>query len=286
MKKRLRIGGVSEHFNLPWQLALDDDAFLTQNVLVDFHECPGGTGQMTEALRNGELDAALVLTEGAVADVLNNDECRLVKVYVDSPLIWGIHVAADSDIEEVGAIRDKRFAISRHGSGSHLIAIVDAVDRGWRTDNMKFCVVNTLDGARKALASGDADVFLWERHMTQQLIDRGEFRRVGEREVPWPAFVVSVRCEFLTDACDELRATLAIVENYADELRRNLDPAALIAETYGIAEHDAASWLQHVRWARGFEPPIAALQTICRTLVSQRLVDDTPFDLKRLWHQL
>ena len=88
---------------------------------------------MTAALAANELDVALLLCEGAVTNILRDHDHRLVKIYVASPLIWGIHVAADSDITTVDQIRDKVFAISRAGSGSHLIAIVDAAERGWST---------------------------------------------------------------------------------------------------------------------------------------------------------
>ena len=39
-------------------------------------------------------------------------------------------------------------------------------------------------------ASGNADVFFWEKFMTKPLVDAGRFRRVGEFVAPWPAFVV------------------------------------------------------------------------------------------------
>ena len=62
MAEHLRIGGVPEHFNLPWKLAVADRAFDSIGVEVAFIEHPGGTGAMTAALRAADLDAALLLT--------------------------------------------------------------------------------------------------------------------------------------------------------------------------------------------------------------------------------
>ena len=131
------------------------------NLKVEFIEVPG-TGAMSRMLQENELDVAIMLTEGAVADICNGSANRLVKVYADSPLIWGIHVVADSEIQKIDDIQGKRYAISRFGSGSHLMAIVDASERGWPTDDIEFVRIKNLDGARKALAADEVDVFLWK----------------------------------------------------------------------------------------------------------------------------
>lgn len=286
LTRRLRVGGVPEHFNLPWRLAIDDNAFSKTGAAVAYTDYPGGTGELTRALRDNELDVALVLTEGAVADILQHDRNRLVKIYVTSPLTWGIHVAASSDIRRIAAIRGKRIAISRYGSGSHLIAIVDAAERGWPTDDMTFVVVDSLDGAREALANGKADVFLWERHMTQPLVDAGEFRRVGQREVPWPAFAVSVRREILGSHAQEIRVVLDVVARYAAKLKRRKTAPLLIADTYGIRLADAEKWLKSVRWGVGYRRPTGALIRVARALEKQRVIAVDRFDPDSVWHHL
>ncbi|MGB5333226.1 MAG: PhnD/SsuA/transferrin family substrate-binding protein [Woeseiaceae bacterium] len=286
MTKLLRVGGVPEHFNLPWRLAMDDSAFSETGAAVEYADYPAGTGELTRALRDNELDVALVLTEGAVADIIQHDRNRLVKIYVDSPLIWGIHVAATSDIRKVAAIRGTRIAISRYGSGSHLIAIVDAAERGWPTDDMKFVIVDSLDGARRALASGKADVFLWERHMTQPLVDRGEFRRVGQREVPWPAFAVSVRRQIVGSHVHQIRAVLDVVTRYAANLKRRKTAALVIADTYGIRLADAEKWLAGVRWGGSYRRPTAALGRIAKALETQGVIGIGRYDPDKVWHRL
>ena len=60
------------------------------------------------------------------------------------------------------------------------MAMVDAQQRGWQPENVKFEIVGDLEGARRALADGRADVFMWEKFTTKHLVDSGEWRRVGE----------------------------------------------------------------------------------------------------------
>jgi hypothetical protein len=151
---------------------------------------------------------------------------------------------------------------------------------------MEFVVVDNLDGARKALANGNADVFLWERHMTQPLVDAGEFRRVGQREVPWPAFVVSVRRQILDTHGQPIRAVLDIVARYADNLRRRKSAPSLIAETYGIRLADAEKWLGGVRWGTGYRCPAAALARVATALGKQQVVDTDRFDPGQVWYPI
>ena len=203
---------MPEHFNLPLHQALDRGEFSHLDLEIEFHDYPGGTGAMTAALSEDKLDVALLLCEGAVTNILRGHDHRLIKIYVGSPLIWGIHVAASSDIAKIEEIRNKVYAISRAGSGSHLIAIVDAAERGWPIENMKFSKVDNLDGARAKLKSGKVDVFLWERFTTQPLVDQGEFRRIDQREVPWPAFCVSANIGVIDRFGPQLREIFEIVD--------------------------------------------------------------------------
>jgi len=212
---KFRVGGVPEHFNLPWHLAFEDKAFSEANLKVEYRDFPGGTGAMTRGLASDEIDIAILLTEGGITDILNGSENRIVKVYVQSPLIWGIHVSAKSKHQTIDDIKGQKYAISRFGSGSHLMAIVDADERGWPTADMQFVKVGGLDGARKSLPAGESDVFLWEWFTTKPFVDLQEFRRVGQRIVPWPAFVISVNKNRMNEHGPSIRKILEIVDVYS-----------------------------------------------------------------------
>ena len=131
--KKFQIGGVPEHFNLPWYLTLSAKEYTKEGINLRWKDYPSGTGAMCKALREKEIDMAVILTEGIVRDIIKGNDCKIVQVFVKSPLIWGIHVAESSDYENIEDLKGKTAAISRYGSGSHLMAYVNAENQNWDT---------------------------------------------------------------------------------------------------------------------------------------------------------
>jgi ABC-type nitrate/sulfonate/bicarbonate transport system substrate-binding protein len=250
----LKIGGVPEHFNLPWLRLAESRAL--DDLGVVWRDVPEGSGAMAAALRAGELDAALLLTEGAVAGAAAGG-FKIVSLYTASPLIWGIHVPAQSSLQTVADLRGRRYAISRRGSGSHLMSFVHAREQGWPTDDLDFVLVGTLQGAIDAFANGGADVFFWEKFMTKPLVDSGRFRRVVEFVAPWPAFVVCASDGALAKR-KPIGAALGRALDAAAELAASPGAAGVIADRYGLRPGDAREWLAATRWAA--RPEIGAEQ--------------------------
>ena len=94
-----RVAGVPEHFNAPWHIAKDNGAFEKAGFDVRWSTVSTGTGAMCKALAAKEIDMALVLTEGACADIMKGGDHKIVGVYVQSPLCWGVHVSAASKFQ-------------------------------------------------------------------------------------------------------------------------------------------------------------------------------------------
>ncbi len=70
-----------EHFNLPWHLAIQQGLFGKEGLNIHWREYPGGTGAMIRDLRSGDLDAAVLLTEGIVAGICKgNLRVRLLRL--------------------------------------------------------------------------------------------------------------------------------------------------------------------------------------------------------------
>ena len=169
----LRVGGVPEHFNLPWHLAMEEDDFEYDHLAIEWVSFPGGTGAMNAALRNNEIDVAIILTEGIIKDIIDGNPSKIVQTYVQSPLIWGIHVAANSTFQEVEDLENTKAAISRLGSGSHLMAYINAEKQHWDTTALDFEIVGDIEGAIDALTKDAAQYFMWERFTTKPLVDKG-----------------------------------------------------------------------------------------------------------------
>jgi len=195
--KTVKIAGVPEHFNLPWLMAIEEGAFENRGINLVWKDVPEGTGKMSELLATEQTDLAIVLTEGIVKSIIEGNTVKIVQEYIGTPLQWGIHVAADSKFQNVEDLQNAIVAISRYGSGSHLMSFVNAKSNGWDTSSLNFQVVNTLDGAIEALKFGKADYFMWEHFMTKPLVDKGIFRRLGDCPTPWPSFVIAANEGFL-----------------------------------------------------------------------------------------
>lgn len=247
----LKIGGVPEHFNYPWYLTLKNKEYQQHGINLRWTDFPGGTGDMCKALRSGEVDIAIVLTEGIIKDITEGNPSKILQTYVETPLIWGVHVSANSSLNTISDLKDKRIAISRYGSGSHLMAIVNAYNQGWNLDDLDFVVVKNLEGGIKALQEGDADYFLWEHFTTKPYVDQGIFRRVADCPTPWPCFVIAVRDEVLKKHPTEIKSVLNIINTQNTDFKQISNIDQTLAERYGQQLSDIQKWLSITEWNQG-----------------------------------
>lgn len=245
----LRVGGVPEHFNLPWHLADQRGQFQRAGIELEWRDCPGGTGEMRRLIETDELDLVVALTEGAAAAIADLCPMSILQWYVRTPLIWGVHVPPASQLNNIEQLQGKRFAISRPGSGSHLMAAVMAEQQQWPTNELEFVTVGNLDGAVEAFAQNRADGFLWERYTTQPLVDHGHMRRIGECPTPWPAFVLCGHHKVLEQHPDAIAALQTAIINACNALQDEPDLAGLIARRYGLEAEQVEHWLTRTRWA-------------------------------------
>ncbi len=245
----IRIAGVPEHFNQPWKILLESGSLENSGINATWSNVPEGTGKMCSMLRNSEADVAVILTEGIIRDITEGNPSKIVQVFVQTPLLWGIHVAANSPYQSVDDLKNKRVAISRPGSGSQLMALVNAKDQGWSTD-LDFVTVNTIDGAVSALTTGEADYFMWERFMTKPLVDNGTFRRVGECPTPWPCFVIAVRQEFLEKHLSVVKTMLEEINAITSNFKQIPNIAEVLASEFGQKTSDITEWLSLTEWSQ------------------------------------
>ena len=270
--KSLKIAGVPEHFNLPWHLCIENGEFEDAGIDLQWTDVPEGTGKLCQMLRDGETDIAVILTEGIVKDIVAGNDSKIVQVYVQSPLIWGIHVGAKSDYKKLADLKNGKVAISRYGSGSHLMAYVNAQNEGWDTKSLQFEIVNTLDGAIEALTNGTADYFMWERFMTKPIVDKGIFRRVADCPTPWPSFVIAVRSEVLKNDADAIGTILDIINQTTEEFKEIPSIDRTLAERYGQQVEDIDEWLDLTTWSQKKLDKIT-FDTLQNQLLSLEIID-------------
>jgi ABC-type nitrate/sulfonate/bicarbonate transport system substrate-binding protein len=270
--KSLKIAGVPEHFNLPWHLCIENEEFEEAGIDLQWTDVPEGTGKLCQMLRDGDTDIAVILTEGIVKDIVAGNDSKIVQVYVQSPLIWGIHVGANSDFKKLADLKNGKVAISRYGSGSHLMAYVNAQNQGWDIKSLQFEIVNTMDGAVEALTNGTADYFMWERFMTKPIVDKGIFRRVADCPTPWPSFVIAVRSEVLESDPDAIGTVLDIINQTTEEFKDIPSIDRTLSERYGQKVEDIGEWLDLTEWSQS-KLDKATFTTLQNQLLSLEIID-------------
>jgi ABC-type nitrate/sulfonate/bicarbonate transport system substrate-binding protein len=248
--KTIKIAGVPEHFNLPWHLAIESGDFKKEKIDLQWTDIPEGTGKMCQMLRDKQTDIAVILTEGIVKDIVAGNPSKIVQIYVASPLIWGIHVGAKSNYNTLSDLENTKAAISRLGSGSQLMAYVNANNQGWKTDNLQFEIVNTIDGAVKALTVGAADYFMWERFMTKPLVDQGIFKRIADCPTPWPCFVIAVRNEILETEPKIIAKILEIINHKTQLFKKIPNIENRLSESFHQKKEDIQEWLSLTEWSQ------------------------------------
>jgi len=283
--KKVNIGGVPEHFNLAWYLTLKNGEYKEENINLRWHDYYGGTGDMCKALRNGDIDIAVILTEGIIKDIIDGNPSKIVQTFVQTPLIWGVHVADHSNYKTVEDLKGTKAAISRYGSGSHLMAYINAENNDWNLEkDLDFEVIKNLDGAVEGLTEGIADYFLWEKFTTKPLVDNGTFRRIDNCPSPWPCFVIAVREGFIKNNKSELKTILNIINNTTSDFKDIPSIDKSIANRYEQQLEDVQEWLNITEWSQELIDK-KTLMNVQKELFALNIIPEI-VDYKKLTHKL
>lgn len=280
--KKVRIIGVPEHFNLPWHLAMEDSAFENRGIQLEWTDVPEGTGKMCQMLQNNETDLAIILTEGITKSISQGNSSKIVQEYVSSPLLWGIHVDAISPKTSIDDLKNDKVAISRMGSGSHLMAYVNAQNQGWEPENLEFDIINNLDGAVESLTKGSEAYFMWEHFTTKPLVDEGIFKRLGDCPTPWPCFVIAATDAFLKAHTGLLKHILEVINTYTLEFKQIPSIDRTLANRYNQKLEDIQEWLSKTFWGQK-QLPEETLSEIQNRLLQLKLIEDIQKPENFLW---
>lgn len=267
---KFKIGGVPEHFNFPWRVAIEEKAFDSLGVSLHWSDMTGGTGQMIKGLETGSLDIAVLLTEGISRAILQGTQAKIIDLYVVSPLQWGIHVPMHHEGLREGSAQ--RFAISRFGSGSHLMSFVLAQKNQWKKEDLAFNVIGDVYGGIWALENNEADYFLWEKYTTQPFVDKGSCQRIGQVDTPWPCFVIACRKELLQKDAEVIHQIIAIVKKHAAAISADSQTAEAIAWRYHLSIPEVTQWLKETTWNTKDIELKAAIEPTINFLLDSELI--------------
>lgn len=267
MKNEITIGGVTEHFNLPWNLAVEQHKFSEAGVDLSWKFFPGGTGVMTEALKTGELDLAILLTEGFISAVSKGLKAKIVKEYITSPLGWGIFTGAQSPVFSIYNRLPKKYAISKLGSGSHLMAMIHAEQRGEKVNPEDLIEVKSIDGAMDSLKKNETQIFYWEKYTTKPFVENGTVRMIGEFSAPWSSMLIIASESSLQTKADAIKKVLKVINDESTEFINSPESIRLLQERFKMSEMDARTWLHSTVWSTDYIVRLQGLENAKHALL-------------------
>lgn len=244
---KIRIGGVPEHFNLPIHLAKENGWFDAEGIELDWTDFPGGSGDMKEALRNHEVDMCILLTEGIVTDIIKGNQSKIVSGFVKTSLTWGIHTSKMYENADSSHF-DQKIAISRFGSGSHLMPIVNAMMQDQHIAEDQFIEVRDIHGGIAALNEKQADVFYWEKFTTKPYLEQGKLKKIDEFISPWPCFMIAATNQMIESNPTMLGTVLKIIHKASQYFMELKNAPELVSTRFNLDIKDAERWFHSTEW--------------------------------------
>lgn len=284
-KINIRIGGVPEHFNLPIHQINENGTLDRNGISLEWTDFYGGTGQMTKALREGEVDICILLTEGIVKDIIKGNPSKIISEYVITPLTWGIHTGLENSLQKKDFIFDKKHAISRFGSGSHLISIVNANSKNQQIAEDQFTVINDINGAIESLNSLETDVFYWEKYTTKPFVDAGIIRRIDEYLTPWPCFVIAATDEILEKHPEQIDLLLDLIQESCQKFMKDDFVIPVVAERYDQQLTDVERWYHSTEWATNSWVSDKMLKSVIYHLKSANIISEDEQIPELIWRK-
>jgi len=170
-------------------------------------------------------------------------------------------------------VQNARFAISRNGSGSHIMAYVFAEQQGWDPTQLQFVKVGNFEGARTAFKNKEADILLWEKFMTKPFVDSGELKRVGETITPWSCFMIAASKAALSNKREAIEKMLSIIRKYCDAFMTRKDAVDLVVNKYQLDPKDAHTWFRQTGWSTNNYVSKKMLTDVMNTLYDVKVID-------------
>src|SRR5690606_41064215 len=146
------------------------------------------------------------------------------------------------------------------------------------TSDLKFEVVNNINGAVDALANGSADYFMWEHFMTKPLVDQGIFRRISDCPTPWPCFVIAASDTAIKKHSNLIKHILEVINIYTLDFKYIPSIDRMVSNRYGLETSDVKEWLSITRWSQENISPVI-IKNVQQQLFALNILDKIlPYD--------
>lgn len=254
----IRVAYIPEHFSTPLFFAEQQGYYAKHNLKIEFIPVPEGTGRLIKLLNENEVDIAIGLTEGFIADVAKgNDAYNVLDTYVESPLCWAISTGYNrEDITKAQDLQNKTIGISRIGSGSYIMSFVLGLNLGFELPFFKkFSICSNFKNLRDSvnlISENDeqnSDAFMWEHFTSKKYYDNKEIKKIGEIYTPWPSWVITSRKDFKNEHTQDIKNFISSIHEGIEYFQSHPEEAAqYISTNLDYTSEDAKEWLKTVKF--------------------------------------
>ena len=221
------------------------------------------------------MDLAILLTEGACKFLAENHGFKILQLYIKSPLVWGVHTGKHSKIKNYEEAYSSKIAISRFGSGSHLMPQVDAHFKKKNINEKQFEIIKNLDGALKSFKENPSQIFYWEKFTTKPYVDNGQLKRIGEFITPWPCFVIVAREDVLTEYKKEVKSILEVINYASKQFMNSSNARETLVDQFTMLPEDAHQWFFMTEWDTEINAPAKTLENVMQILKDCGVMEET-----------
>jgi ABC-type nitrate/sulfonate/bicarbonate transport system substrate-binding protein len=201
---------------------------------------------------------------------------------------WALSAGKNSKHDSIDTLYKTNVAISRYGSGSHIMAFVLADQREWLKKNEKpfdFTVLHNFKAMRDAVNDGSCDYFMWETFTTKPYHDSGEIKRIGQITPPWPAFLFAAHTDLLASDKEGLKRVLGAIQR-ATQLFMDQKEDESVKHVMRILEYpeeDVRRWFKTVHYAADHQQVSRnALNITLSTLLNADVVSEPTKKIEQL----
>ncbi len=267
--KKIVVAGVPEAFSQP---VIDTIEHLkNQGYDIQFIVAGKGTNQMMAWLKDGTADIALPLTEGCVkaltsqtmegTNTAEQGGSEIISQLTTTPLRWGVHVKPNSELDSVEDLQERlrdspesvTYIVSGPNSGSANISRASTKEWGIPQETLNMRVVGKIDqlqASMRVVPEGQEEVLLWNHQTTHHLTtnsgnENADFKRIGDYEPEWLAFVVAARKDLTQEHPEFVKLFLETLAQKNQELtKERATSKEFVDKWFGGDEQEAISWYE------------------------------------------
>lgn len=250
-KTRLRVGSVPGIRDEPVNAALKQKMYDqdSENVLVEWVQCPDCLEAMGAMLSAGLVDVALAFTEDAMVHLSSSRALQVCGTFSAAPRRWRVLVP-HATFESTADLRGRRVGIPV-GVGAKLMMSAVEDELGWASGPPTAVPQGSFRVALGSMIEGNGSIqgLFWECNVEEGFIPIA-CETLCEVTMPWPSHVFIASRETVRAKLGTIKQFIRMTGGLCKQMKAQRHSTMLhyMMMHYSLCEEDANRWLNDVIW--------------------------------------